>query len=276
MKSMRVCQTRRFSKDLVLVKDNRQQLGVAIRRFNEGKAVVSLLFNGNLGRVTGFGRHMVEGHVQRVIGVGDSKPSLEGTSHTLQHTIEASTTGLNLGKTIKDGEFEIGVSRVGKGGTTDQGSKVFFGKNKVFDSGGKSVQAIDFLDFDLVGSDIQDTLWLVGIILRVSKVSGSGSAEGFDFKGGASDGVLAGTAHKGTESNEGSDLVGLVGGVEFQEWVVLGFDSKGGDTLTAVDVECPNGLSKVSGNTGKKRGKGGLGIVILHDKSLCVKKDESC
>mmetsp|Transcript_43 Transcript_43/g.78 ORF Transcript_43/g.78 Transcript_43/m.78 type:complete len:305 (-) Transcript_43:820-1734(-) len=162
-----------FSKHFVLVIDDRQQSGLFVGCFDKRKAVVTLFFNGHLGRITGLGRHFVKRHGQSIVGVVHTKPTLEGTSHALEHAIEFSTTGFHFGQTIQNLQLEVKGSGVGKTGTTNQGGEVLFGKNVVFDTGGEPVQTIDFLDFDLVRADVQDTLWLVGIVLGIVEVTRS-------------------------------------------------------------------------------------------------------
>mmetsp|Transcript_29059 Transcript_29059/g.62278 ORF Transcript_29059/g.62278 Transcript_29059/m.62278 type:complete len:257 (-) Transcript_29059:486-1256(-) len=255
MKATGIFQSGGFSEHLILVVYNGQQLGGLIFVLDKRKTVVSFFFDGNLGSITGFCRHLVERHVQSIVGVVDTEPSLEGTSHRLKHTLEFSSTGFDLGQTIKNLELDRGGSGVGKGGTTNQGRKVLFGKNEVFDGSIDSIQPVDFLNFDFVCSNVQDALGLVGILVGVCKVSGTIRIKGFDFEGGLGHGALAGTTNKGTEADERCDLVRLVRGIEFHNRVVLRIDTKGGNRLTSVDVKAPNGFSEVSSDTRKERGK---------------------
>mmetsp|Transcript_2422 Transcript_2422/g.5264 ORF Transcript_2422/g.5264 Transcript_2422/m.5264 type:complete len:230 (+) Transcript_2422:2677-3366(+) len=171
-----------FSKYLILVKHNGQQRCGFVRRFNERKAIIPFLFDGDLGTITGFRRHFVKRHIQSIIGVVHTKPTFKSAPHTLEHAFERSPTSFHCGQTIQDLQFNRGSSGIGKRSATNQRRKVFFWKNIVLDGGGQSVATIDFLDFDFVCADVQDALWLVWIVIGIIEVSGHTSAKGLRFE----------------------------------------------------------------------------------------------
>mmetsp|Transcript_20758 Transcript_20758/g.44944 ORF Transcript_20758/g.44944 Transcript_20758/m.44944 type:complete len:533 (-) Transcript_20758:91-1689(-) len=261
-----------LSKDLGSIVDNGEQTGLNIVVFNETEAVVSGFFNLDLGAVRSFGAQLVKGLGQGIIGVVDTHPTFQGTSHILQSPIDQSTVGFHARQTVQGFQGQIGRSQVGKGGTTDQGGKVFFGQNVVLDIGLQFRSAVNFFNFHLVGAHVKDALGLVVVFRQVvrGQVARRGARKGFDLEGRS---VVAGSAHKGTESQEAGGLVGFVGGVEFQNGSFLGFCSKRGHTLSSIDVKGPDGLSKVSSDTGQKGSPGGLGVVILQHVALSVIKE---
>jgi len=72
---------------------------------------VTLIFNLDLGSVRRFRGHLVERHsFTFIVGEVDTEPTLECTSHVLQHTIKGSTGGFHLGKTVQDFQFDLAIT----------------------------------------------------------------------------------------------------------------------------------------------------------------------
>lgn len=81
--------------------------------------------------------------------------------------------------------------------------------------------------------------------------------------------MVASALEEGAEANVGRELIGLVGGVEFEDGVVFGYEAEGCDGLAAVDVEGPDGFAVHTSDCGEETGEGGLGVVIFQYVSVC-------
>ena len=218
------------------------------------------------GLIGGLGGHAVEGHGKIVGGMVNTEPTLEGTGHLFETPIQLAADGLHLGKTIESGQGKRIGAGVGEVDATDEGTEGLLGKDDVLGRGGKAEVGIDLLDLELVATDVHDTLGLLGLGLQVGAVEVA--------RGTGSEGLVVGRSlateglDEGTETDEGGELVGLVGGIELEHGEVLGLGSEGSDALSAVDVEGPDGLAVQTGDAGKERGEGGLGIVVLEDVAM--------
>ena len=62
-------------------------------------------------------------------------------------------------------------------------------------------------------------------------------------------------------------MIRLVGSLEFEEGEIFGSDSEACESLTAVDVEGPDGFAKDSGDAGEEVREGGTSVKVADDVS---------
>lgn len=79
---------------------------------------------------------------------------------------------------------------------------------------------------------------------------------------------------EGTKSHIGGHLIRLVGGLEFEEGKIFGGDAEACHSLTAVDVEGPDGFAKDSGDTGEEVGEGGACVEVSDNVAACFCLEE--
>mmetsp|Transcript_22760 Transcript_22760/g.35125 ORF Transcript_22760/g.35125 Transcript_22760/m.35125 type:complete len:250 (+) Transcript_22760:1371-2120(+) len=227
---------------------------------------MSGFFNRDGSTVTRFSGHFEEWLGESIVSMFNSHPTFNCTSHILESSIQSSTRGFNLGQSIQSRNGQIGRTGIGKFGETDHGCKVFFGENNVFSRSSDSVNGINLLDFHFVRSNVHNTLRLVFVVFGVAQVAGCPTGEGFDVEALQATSTL----DKSTETNKRCHLVSLVSSIELQNGVLLGLHTKGRNTLSTIDIERPNRLSVVSGNTWKETRKGRFGVEIFHDKAANI------
>mmetsp|Transcript_29112 Transcript_29112/g.70303 ORF Transcript_29112/g.70303 Transcript_29112/m.70303 type:complete len:412 (-) Transcript_29112:287-1522(-) len=257
----------RLTKNLVDVKYNGKQRGSFIERFDERKTVVSMLLNLHFGLICWLCGHFEKRHGQGTfLGLIDSHPTFQSTSHLFQAPVKFSTTGFNLGQTIQDFQLNSIRSSVCEGSSTNQRSKIFFGQDEIFDVGGQTVNSINLLDFDFVGTDVQDTFGLIAIVFIVQEIARIRWSKWFHIKGSGKSSSASST-DKCSEANVWCYLVRLVRGIELENGKIFGGGSKGRNGLSTIDVESPDRLTKVSSDTWEEGGESGSSIEVFHKEA---------
>mmetsp|Transcript_17437 Transcript_17437/g.37740 ORF Transcript_17437/g.37740 Transcript_17437/m.37740 type:complete len:298 (+) Transcript_17437:2839-3732(+) len=232
------------------------------------------LFNLDRCSIRRLRRHSVKGKSQSIISMVNTHPPLQSTPYILQSPLQFSSGRLQLGQTIQCRKSQVIISSVGNGRATNKCRKVFLRKNEVLDCRSHTMNIIHLLYLHLIGTHIHRPLRLV-ILLVLQIHLGIRRRKGLHQETNTTLLPMSSprTLQKRTKSNKRSHLIRLVGSHELQHRKVFGGESEGSNSLSAVDVEGPDGFAKDSGEAGEEVGEGGAGVEVAdYVAALLIKK----
>mmetsp|Transcript_32223 Transcript_32223/g.77965 ORF Transcript_32223/g.77965 Transcript_32223/m.77965 type:complete len:236 (-) Transcript_32223:463-1170(-) len=233
---------------------------------------MSRLLDDDRCRVPRLGGHAIEGQAKGIVGVVHSHPSLERPADVLEAPLELPSRGLQLRESVERRQRQGIIAGVGDGRLAHQRGKVLLRQGVVHHRRHDSVDVVLLGNLHLVRAHVHGARGLDIVLALHAGNLGIAGCERLDQE--AAPGLALasspGPLQEGAKSDVRRGLVGLVGAAELEEGIVLRSQSEGGDALSAVDVEGPDGLAEDSRDAGEEVGDGGADVVIVEDVAASI------